>query len=163
MIIVGPLFVAVPGEGYPGPLPKGSLRPVGSRAVRGGRVRMAEQVDGATSWLNHQANEIRKWGVSRAVAAVEELWPFPGPVRVSATFLFRRPASVTPGSYPVGREGDLDKLQRSLGDALTLAGAIKDDRLVVSWLAHKRYAADACTYGPGVRLLVDSMAMGDGE
>ena len=73
---------------------------------------------------------------------------FVGPVRVSATFTYGRPA----GHYGTGRNArvvkdsaplwkasapDLDKLARALGDALTQAGVVRDDALIVSWAIDK--------------------------
>lgn len=72
-------------------------------------------------------------------------------VQVAATFVFPRPKS----HYGNGRNvhwvkesapfykksaPDLDKLQRALGDALTQAGVIHDDALIVQWAnPNKRY------------------------
>jgi Holliday junction resolvase RusA-like endonuclease len=76
---------------------------------------------------------------------------FIGPVRVSATFAYGRPA----GHYGSGRNAsvlkamapswkstapDLDKLARALGDALTQAGVVRDDALIVSWNIDKVWA-----------------------
>lgn len=38
--------------------------------------------------------------------------------------------------------GDLDKFQRAVGDSLTDAKIIKDDRYIEQWIAFKRYAAE---------------------
>jgi len=76
---------------------------------------------------------------------------FIGPVRVSATFAYGRPA----GHYGSGKNvsvlkamapswkstaPDLDKLARALGDALTQAGTVRDDALIVSWNIDKVWA-----------------------
>ena len=70
------------------------------------------------------------------------------PVIVAAVFTYKRPA----GHYGTGRNAslvkdsaptykasapDLDKLERALGDALTQAGVVRDDALIVSWSARK--------------------------
>lgn len=70
------------------------------------------------------------------------------PVMVDATFLYGRPQS----HYGTGRNADrlkpsaptmkatapdLDKLQRAVGDVLTMSGIIADDRLIVTWTARK--------------------------
>lgn len=75
---------------------------------------------------------------------------FAGPVEVSLVCYFPRPAS----HYGTGRNAgvlkpsaphwhasapDLDKLQRALGDVLTQSQVVLDDRLIVAWVAHKRY------------------------
>lgn len=69
-------------------------------------------------------------------------------VAVEATFTYQRPA----GHYGSGRNAgvvkdsaplykasvpDLDKLQRAVGDALTQAGVLRDDALIVEWSAIK--------------------------
>jgi Holliday junction resolvase RusA-like endonuclease len=46
---------------------------------------------------------------------------------------------------------DTDKLQRALGDALTQAGLIRDDKLIADWRARKRYT----TGGPGMTVRVE--------
>ena len=83
-------------------------------------------------------------------------WPLTEAVHVSAFFRFVRPKS----HYGTGRNSgnlkrsapywrtslpDLDKLQRALGDALTQAGAIRDDALIVSWVAAKEWDSCPCT------------------
>ncbi len=89
------------------------------------------------------------------------------PVRVTATFYYARPAS----HYGTGRNAsvlkpsapyfkasapDLDKLQRALGDALTQAGVIRDDALIVTWIAIKAYDRA----GGSVSLRVDPTTTG---
>jgi Holliday junction resolvase RusA-like endonuclease len=71
-----------------------------------------------------------------------------GAVSIDATFLFPRPAA----HYGSGRNRgkvkpnaplmkitapDLDKLERALGDVLTQAGIIQDDRQIVHWDCRK--------------------------
>lgn len=85
--------------------------------------------------------------------------PYAGAVEVTATFLFERTISVAPKTlgevipshqtdYPTADDfGDLDKLQRNLGDALQQSGLISEDRNIVTWIARKRWAdkgASAC-------------------
>lgn len=63
--------------------------------------------------------------------------PFDGPLRVQVTFYLPKPRTVTrelPSVKP-----DLDKLQRALGDMLTIAGIIADDARIVTWHSSKRY------------------------
>lgn len=83
--------------------------------------------------------------------------PISAPVVVTAEFRFLRPPSVSKRQlYPLGREGDLDKLCRALLDGLAepvkllkregggeTVPLLKDDSLVVDLHARKRYA------GPG--------------
>lgn len=78
-----------------------------------------------------------------------------GPVEVSVCFYFKRPAAhyrtgrnaseLRPNApiYPSNiRSGDVDKLQRSTFDALTAAGVIRDDSLIVTVRAEKRWTLD---------------------
>ena len=77
-----------------------------------------------------------------------------GPVVVQAIFYLPRPKS----HYRTGRHAgelkdnapivcatkpDLDKLQRSTGDAITESGIIIDDSQIVGWTVHKLYADPA--------------------
>lgn len=77
--------------------------------------------------------------------------PITTPVSVEATFYYSRPAS----HFGTGRNADrlkasaptykhttpdLDKLARALGDALTQAGILRDDALIVRWTLVKRWA-----------------------
>jgi Holliday junction resolvase RusA-like endonuclease len=67
--------------------------------------------------------------------------PVAGPVAVAATFYFDRPANPINVDYPLGYEGDLDKLQRNLGDALQRSRVIADDRQITDWVARKRFTS----------------------
>ena len=92
---------------------------------------------------------------------------FTGPIQVTMIAYFPRPAShygsgrnagVLKPSAPFWHSSapDCDKVQRALGDALTQAGLILDDRLIVSWDASKVYGdprmvvqvADATPFPP---------------
>lgn len=67
---------------------------------------------------------------------------FTGPVCVVAWFVFPRLAShpkTAKGKQPGLPPLDLDKLQRAVGDALTTAGVVSDDRIIGQWVALKRY------------------------
>ena len=81
---------------------------------------------------------------------------FTGPVEVVATFVYARPRS----HYGTGKNAgkvktgapmwkasaaDLDHLQRALGDALTQSGALRDDALIASWVAVKRWGPAGST------------------
>lgn len=95
-----------------------------------------------------------------AIAAMQADYDGPkiiDPISVDATFMFARPRS----HYGTGRNHDqikptapfykptapdLDKLCRAVGDALTQAGVILDDRLIVHWSAGKCFTgAGPCT------------------
>lgn len=84
--------------------------------------------------------------VQELMAETGELTPFTEPVIVRATFYMPRPKTVKrpwPSKVP-----DLDKLQRSLGDSLSLPKycdgnpLIEDDSLIVQWQSQKVYGDD---------------------
>jgi len=91
-----------------------------------------------------------------------------GPVFVSLTFVFPRPKA----HYGTGRNQnalkpsapqmhtvapDADKLMRSVLDALTESGAIRDDSQVAWWRGSKRYT-DTLYPVPGVGIHIDEVA-----
>jgi hypothetical protein len=132
--------------------PKGSLKPRGYRVVRGKRQPiLAEQVEGSTDFLIRAAlaiqEAIRVHEVREDDSAprwyLPEWAPVTGPVEVHALFVFERPADPINVDYPLGYEGDLDKLQRNLGDALQRSRVIADDRQITDWVAQKRFAPRA--------------------
>jgi Holliday junction resolvase RusA-like endonuclease len=121
------------------PRPKGSLKPRGYRVVRGRRQPiLAEDVEGSTEW-----RATAKTTLARQTKALwpdwRERFPLTVPVVVSVLFVFEPPADPVVPGFPCGMEGDLDKLCRNLGDAMKDAGLIADDRLIVDWLASKRF------------------------
>ena len=102
----------------------------------------------------HSANpHLKPWRqdlVDAAMKAWGDRDPITGPVEVVATFTFPRPAyhygtgrnlGTLKPSAPLAHTAkpDLDKLQRALGDALTLAGVLRDDSLICSWAVSKIY------------------------
>lgn len=64
---------------------------------------------------------------------------FEGPLKVAASFVLPRPKSAMKRIWPF-KKPDLDKLLRSVFDALTDAGVWLDDAQVVKVIAEKRYA-----------------------
>jgi Holliday junction resolvase RusA-like endonuclease len=72
-----------------------------------------------------------------------------GAVRVHAHFYM--PMLKNPIAHPITRSSyDIDKLSRSILDALTIAKIIKDDSQVVTLIATKEYSER-----PGVQLQVE--------
>lgn len=63
--------------------------------------------------------------------------PHDGALAIDVTFYLPRGKTVT-REYPSVKP-DLDKLQRALGDMLTIAGIITDDARIVTWHSSKRY------------------------
>jgi len=106
-----------------------------------------------------EASDVKPW--RKAIAnAVFEAWirsgddrPFTGPVEVWATFYLPRPKTIKrllPSVAP-----DLDKLQRALGDALSIdSKALADDSLIVRWNASKLYAD---SHDAGVRVAIKAI------
>lgn len=110
----------------------------------------------------HDANRAlapwRQAVIAEAIRAMEmyaDEYPITRPVTVELDAYFVRPKS----HYRTGKNAgmvreavagmahaqkpDLDKLQRALGDALTIAGVIRDDSLITRWLAAKWWADSA--------------------
>ena len=77
--------------------------------------------------------------VSEVISALPEGWePIDEPVELIVNFYMPKPASVKrplPSVSP-----DLDKLVRSVGDALAIAGVYTDDSRIVRISARKLYA-----------------------
>jgi len=62
------------------------------------------------------------------------------PVTVSADFYLPRKSKTSMFDVPAThQDGDLDKLQRAIGDALQDARVVKDDARIVEWRARKFY------------------------
>lgn len=84
-----------------------------------------------------------KWRKAIIAAAKQshgpEWEPLDGPLVVTFTAWLRRPPGTKFKDYPAGPP-DTDKLQRAVGDALTIAGTIKDDARITTWIAKKRWA-----------------------
>jgi len=81
--------------------------------------------------------------------------PIPGAVAVHCEFVMPRPASLSkrkPTPFAEKRNGDLDKLARAAGDAITSAGIIEDDCKIVAMPCLKRLAEIGET--PGMHLVI---------
>lgn len=146
------------------PVPQGSTRAFAVR--RGG------QPTGRVTVVHDNA-KTKPWRAA-IVAAWLDTYPgagYPaGPVSVSVTFFLRRPgghygtgrnaAQVRPGA-PVAPEvkPDLDKLCRAVLDALSAAGAWRDDAQVCDLAAGKMYAPPGIL--PGAVITVERWKAGD--
>lgn len=104
---------------------QGSMRHVGN----GRLVSMSKKLPGWRKAIIAAAKE----------AAGPGFEPYDGPVSVHLDVYLPRPKTTKFRAYPAGTP-DLDKLQRAIGDALKLAGAITDDARIVTWHANKRWA-----------------------
>lgn len=108
----------VPGQ----PIPQGSMRHVG-----GGRIVSKNP-------------KLKKWR-ERVAKVITDQVGSPGylePVSVTVLFQLQKPESAK-RDYPTVPP-DLDKLQRAIGDALSIdSGYLKDDAQIVEWHATKQY------------------------
>lgn len=97
-------------------------------------------VGGRAVLTDANRSKLKPWRATVTAAAIEAArgFQFPGAVRVWCEFNFVRPKS-SKRDYPSVKP-DLDKLVRGLLDGLTDSGVIRDDALVVSMTASKRYA-----------------------
>lgn len=98
--------------------------------------------------------------VFRAFVATGDDRQFTDAVVIWATFYLPKPPSVKrllPSVAP-----DLDKLQRTLGDALSInCQVLKDDSLIVRWHATKLYATNPADMG--VRVAIKTVALAEAE
>jgi Holliday junction resolvase RusA-like endonuclease len=116
------------------PRPKGSLKVV---SARGRRPVLREQSTDSSAWRDTVA-----WTARRELNLPATGYPTQIPVELACTFAFERPESNTDEEPTSGGIGDLDKLLRNVGDALTDAKVIADDRQIVAMKASKVWTAD---------------------
>lgn len=76
--------------------------------------------------------------------------PLEGPVEVELVFYLPRPKSAPRRVMHPAKKPDLDKLVRAALDALTAAGAWRDDGQVINVRAAKRFAGGAFDPAAGV-------------
>jgi Holliday junction resolvase RusA-like endonuclease len=114
------------------PAPKGSMKCVAKHAP-GHHARLVEQLGPA----------IERWRdrLEPACAILRADQPLTGPLTVDVTVTLPRPASapLAKRPWPAVRNGDIDKLARTILDALTANKVIADDSLVVELTARKCY------------------------
>lgn len=108
--------------------------------------------------MRESSKRVKPWRelvTAAAVAAGDQaglLDALDPPYRVEAWFYFRRPRT-TKATHPVAPTiGDLDKLARAVGDALTISGLIRDDRFITDWKTEKAWAGPAETPGAIIRV-----------
>lgn len=107
----------IPGH----PRPQGSKRHVGNG-------RMIESSKHLKPWRD-KCIQVMRLQNKRA--------PIDAPVKVVAEFVMPRPKRIV-NPYPY--QGDLDKLQRCMGDAMEQSGVLTNDSRIIHWIATKRYA-----------------------
>ena len=111
------------------PAPQGSKRALGAGRP-GGKIRLVETAKGIKAW---RAELVKGF---RTMDTVD------GPVVVKIVFVCPRPKATpkTRATPPKVTKPDLDKLERAVLDALTIATVIADDSFVVTLHGHKRLA-----------------------
>lgn len=126
---------------------KGIPAPQGSKKAyrRGYRCVLVETSKKLPAWREACLKEFRKG------AEAYGLEPIDAPVCVRVEFLMPRPKKPT-NTYPY--VGDLDKLQRGVGDALEQSGVVKNDSRIVEWQATKCYADEGEEPGAIVEVFV---------
>ena len=138
------------------PKPQGSKRGFVVKGKDGGKPR-AIIVDADKEPLRSFRDAVR----AEALAAAGDGWQaLTGPLTVSLAFALPKPkvAERGPRRWPIGKNaGDVDKLTRSVLDALTDAGIWGDDGQVVDLHVTKDYpetAGGGYLHAPGVRVLI---------
>lgn len=132
----------VPGR----PRTKGSLKHWCMKD-RAHTVRVEEQVKDSKAWRIKIASHVQRQMLQDHGSMIK----FPGPVELRTVYFFCREDEDLPREpYPTAiTVGDLDKLDRNVGDALTSSGLIKDDKLIVHGPRGKFWAAQC-----GVQIMV---------
>ncbi len=131
------LSIVIPGVAAP----QGSKRHVG-------RGRLVEASKRLKPWRDSVVEAIRTHRGDNPLPPIE------APVELDVTFYLPRPAAAKNRWAPhKGGPGDLDKLVRAIGDALTEAQVWKDDAQVVDLHAKKRYAIGE----PGISITVRNL------
>jgi len=86
--------------------------------------------------LVESAKGLKEWRHAIALEAAKQNWYTEEPVNILVHFYFQRPKTVTRARPSV--KPDIDKLLRSVGDALT-GVVFKDDSQIVEIAAKKEY------------------------
>lgn len=123
----------------------GTPAPQGSKSqTRTGRMYEASS-KALRPWRNDVAFMAKK------VASQEQCW-LKGAVCVEVEFRFKRPKSLPKKVQHHTRKPDLDKLQRAIGDALTISGLIEDDSCIAEWRCRKVYAEQGKHSGANITI-----------
>lgn len=127
----------VPGR----PRSKGSLKIWCTRG-RDHKVRVEEQVAESSKWRKRVAANVQHDAI---LAYGPKPLKLEIPLELRVVYFFRRededqPQLPRPTAMTVG---DLDKLDRNIGDALTSSGLIKDDKYIVRIMSEKRWGTQA--------------------
>jgi Holliday junction resolvase RusA-like endonuclease len=127
----------VPGR----PRTKGSMNAYCSRGVTH-KLIWKEQVAESKSWKLKVAAQVQRTALINYGPAPLKLEV---PLELRLVYFFRREDEDMPTEpYPTAMTvGDLDKLDRNIGDALTSSGLIKDDKYIVRIMSEKRWGTTA--------------------
>lgn len=126
------MFIVVAGV----PIPQGSMRHVGNGRIVSKNPKLK-------AWREKIASEVK---AAHGEPEIDR------PVRVSVIFNLPKPKSVKRNHPTV--PPDLDKLQRAVGDALSIdCKYLKDDSVICEWLSRKQYDAF-----PSVIIAVEEIA-----
>jgi len=117
------------------PAPQGSKKYVGTRRTASGAniPLIVESSAYLPAWRKAVVDAVKQGMLDSGDDS-----KFDGAVRVEVTFYLPKPKTVRT-EYPV-KPPDIDKVCRSLLDGITYGGVWLDDSLVVSLVAHKRWA-----------------------
>lgn len=108
-------------------------------------MRQVRTNNGAIRMITTGGTGLTEWRSLIANAAYQQAALYgcqDGPVHVRCQFRFRMPGSRPARAKADGwlwkiTTPDTDKLQRAVGDGLVAGGLLRDDSLIVSWLAEK--------------------------
>jgi len=130
------------------PAPKGSTKSYIYKSKATGKLGVATTAD-------NPKTEPWQRSVQTQIALKWEGPAWEGPIEVTLNFALLRPASVSAKKRPWPCvQPDLDKLERTILDALVRAGAIRDDGQVCRVIKEKRYATT-----PGVEIELRRLAI----
>ena len=131
------------------PRPKGNLSavPIGKPHIVAGGRRAWEFRHLAVKEDPKRDKLLKPWMRAVQAAALQHRpsTPLTGPVEVRVVFYFERPKKPACAGWPLGREGDVDKYQRAIGDSLEQVGMLKNDKQIVRWVAEKRFGTPGAT------------------
>jgi Holliday junction resolvase RusA-like endonuclease len=130
------------------PAPQGSK----SAVVVDGRARVLE---GRTRGQRERHAEWRTAVAQAAWVAMAEArrtTPILGPVEVTCLVRMPRPKAAAKAWRWHHRQPDLDKIQRSIGDALQVGGVVGDDSQIARWVVEKVLCPDGEPQGATIRV-----------
>jgi Holliday junction resolvase RusA-like endonuclease len=134
--------------------------PVGQGAMSGGGMRQGKH-GGMYHQPQYASNrkKLDPWRKAIVAATKQRMHqfglaaPLADPLALSAVFSMTRGVTVTREEPTV--PPDLDHLARAVGDSLVMAGAIRDDALLVEMRLRKQYEAPGLP--PGVRFTLEKV------